>query len=60
MSFVAIVYFSGYGHTAKQADAVGEGVIAAGAELKVYRLSYTGDLPEGTLEETSGPSPIIY
>ncbi|WP_020173944.1 flavodoxin family protein [Methyloferula stellata] len=60
MSFVAIVYFSGYGHTAKQADAVAEGVKAAGAELRVYRISDAGDLPEGTLEELSGASAIIY
>ncbi len=60
MSFVAIVYFSGYGHTAKQADAVAEGVTAGGAELKVYRISDTGELPEGTFEELANASAIIY
>jgi NAD(P)H dehydrogenase (quinone) len=39
MSVVAIVYFSGYGHTAKQAEAVADGVRSAGATARVYRLT---------------------
>ena len=61
MSSVAIVYFSGYGHTAKQAEAVREGAASvACAKVKIYRISETGDLPEGALEEIGAAHAIIY
>ena len=61
MSSVAIVYFSGYGHTAKQAEAVREGAASvACAKVKIYRISETGDLPEGAFEEIGAAHAIIY
>jgi NAD(P)H dehydrogenase (quinone) len=61
MSVISIVYFSGYGHTAKQAEAVAEGVRFAGSVAKVYRLTDQGDLPDGTtLEDIGQANAIIY
>jgi NAD(P)H dehydrogenase (quinone) len=61
MSVVAIVYFSGYGHTAKQAEAVADGVRSAGATARVYRLTDQGDLPDATtLEDVGHANAIIY
>src|SRR5258708_24633250 len=61
MSIVSIVYFSGYGHTAKQAEAVAEGIRSTGATAKVYRLTDQGDLPEGaTMEDVGQANAIIY
>jgi NAD(P)H dehydrogenase (quinone) len=58
---IAIVYFSGCGHTARQAEAV-----RAGAEsvtnclINVYRIDEVGDLPSGALEELDLADAIIY
>jgi multimeric flavodoxin WrbA len=41
----AIVYFSGYGHTAKQAEAIHRGAAEAG-EAALLRIDANGDLPE--------------
>jgi NAD(P)H dehydrogenase (quinone) len=61
MSIVAIVYFSGYGHTVRQAEAVADGVRSAGSAAKLYRLTEHGDLPEGTsLEDFREANAIIY
>ena len=47
---VAIVYDSGFGHTARQAQAVAEGVnCVPGAEAKLIAVS-DGEIPWGTLE----------
>ena len=37
MTKVAIVYHSGYGHTAKLAEAVAEGVTRGGAEVSLLK-----------------------
>lgn len=61
MSVVAIVYFSGYGHTAKQAGAVAEGVRSTGSVARVYRLTDQGNLPDGaTLDDIGQADAIIY
>jgi NAD(P)H dehydrogenase (quinone) len=61
VSSVAIVYFSGYGHTAKQAEAVREGAASVeSAKVTIYRISETGDLPEGAFEEIGAAHAIIY
>lgn len=61
MAKIAIVYFSGYGHTAKQADAVREGVESiSGATASVYRINEAGDLAPGVVEELSQADAIIY
>ena len=47
---VSIIYDSGYGHTAKQAQAVAEGVLrVAGAEAKLIAVA-DGAIPWNTLE----------
>jgi NAD(P)H dehydrogenase (quinone) len=61
MAKIAIVYFSGYGHTAKQAEAVEKGAAGvAGAEVTVFRIDEHGDLPEGALDALGAHDAIIY
>lgn len=60
MGKVAIVYFSGYGHTHKQALSVAEGARAAGADVAEYRIDSEGNLPEGAMEAIGGADAIIY
>ncbi len=61
MSKVAIVYFSGYGHTARQAEAVRIGAQSTpDALVSVYRINEAGDLPSGALEELSSADAFIY
>lgn len=60
MTSVAIVYFSGYGHTKKVAEAVQQGAIEAGANVKLYAISQEGDLPETDYEEIGKADAIIY
>ena len=61
MAKIAIVYFSGYGHTAKQAEAVQKGAAGVpGAEVTVFRIDDQGHLPEGTLETLGAQDAIIY
>lgn len=61
MAKVAIVHFSGYGHTAKQAGAVREGAESvADAAVTVYRIDEAGDLPPGAWEELAEVDAIIY
>jgi NAD(P)H dehydrogenase (quinone) len=58
---VAIVYFSGYGHTARQAEAVRIGAQSTpDALVSVYRINEAGDLPSGALEELSSADAFIY
>ncbi len=59
MTKVAIVYYSGYGHTAKQAEAVHAGA-ASVADATLYRIDQEGNLPEGAFEAISGSDAIIY
>jgi NAD(P)H dehydrogenase (quinone) len=61
VSKVAIVYFSGYGHTARQAEAVRIGAQSTpDALVSVYRINEAGDLPGGALEELSSADAFIY
>ncbi|UQY33510.1 flavodoxin family protein [Pseudomonas fulva] len=58
---VAIVYFSGYGHTAKQAEAVQRGAAAQeDTEVSLLRIDQDGNLPEGALEVLAAQDAIIY
>ncbi len=59
MTKIAIVYYSGYGHTAKQAEAVHEGA-ASVAAAKLYRIDQNGDLPEAVFEALAEADAIIY
>jgi NAD(P)H dehydrogenase (quinone) len=61
MTSIAIVFFSGYGHTAKQAEAVRAGAASvAGAEVGYYQIDQNGDLPEGTFEALAKADAVIY
>ena len=58
---IAIVYFSGYGHTAKQAEAVHQGAASvAGAQVASYRIDQIGDLPEDAWAVIAAADAIIY
>jgi NAD(P)H dehydrogenase (quinone) len=47
MPTIAIIYYSGDGHTAKQAEAVQEDAAEVkGAQLSLYRIDKDGNLPE--------------
>lgn len=61
MTTVAIVYFSGYGHTAKQAEAVRGGAASvSGVKVELYRIDTEGNLPDGTMEVLAKADAIIY
>ncbi|MBV8049257.1 MAG: flavodoxin family protein [Paludibacterium sp.] len=61
MASIAIVYFSGYGHTAKQAEAVREGAAGvAGAKVEIYRIDAEGNLPDGAFDALGQADAIIY
>ncbi|MQA41937.1 flavodoxin family protein [Rugamonas aquatica] len=61
MTTIAIVYFSGYGHTVKQAEAVQEGAAGvSGAEVQVFRIDQNGDLSEDALAAIGKADAIIY
>jgi len=49
MTSIAIVFHSGYGHTAKQAEAVRDGA-AAGGTATLYPIDAEGNLPDGAWE----------
>lgn len=59
MTKIAIVYFSGYGHTAKQAEAVCAGA-ASVAEATLYPIDQNGELPAGGWEALAAADAIIY
>ncbi len=59
MSKIAIVYFSGYGHTVKQAEAVHAGAASVG-EATLYRIDQDGNLPDDAWEAISAADAIIY
>lgn len=61
MTQIAIVYFSGYGHTAKQAEAVQRGAASVkGAEVTMLRIDQEGNLPEGSLDILAAQDAVIY
>jgi NAD(P)H dehydrogenase (quinone) len=61
VSKIAIVYFSGYGHTARQAEAIRAGAQSVtNALVSVYRINETGDLPNLALEELELADAFIY
>ncbi|WP_045728667.1 MULTISPECIES: flavodoxin family protein [unclassified Xanthomonas] len=59
MSKIAIIYFSGYGHTAKQAEAVHAGAASVG-EATLYRIDQDGNLPDGAWEAIGQADAIVY
>ena len=61
MTEIAIVYFSGYGHTAKQAEAVQRGAASVeGAQVSVLRIDQEGNLPDGWIDVLASQDAIIY
>ncbi len=61
MTSVAIVFYSGYGHTARQAEAVRSGAAAvAGAKVELFQIDANGDLPEGSFETLGKADAIVY
>lgn len=61
MAKVAIVYHSGYGHTAKQAQAVEAGAASvAGAEAFALPISAEGELSPGAWEQLAGADAILF
>ena len=61
MAKIGIVYFSGYGHTAKQAQAVQEGAASIdGAEVTLFEIGKDGNLAEGAWELLAAQDAVIY
>jgi len=61
MTKVVIVYFSGYGHTEKQAEAVKEGAAAVeGTHVDAYRIDQEGNLPDAAFAAISAADAVIY
>lgn len=61
MASIAIVYHSGYGHTAKQAQAVHEGAATvAGAHVTTYVIDPEGNVPPGTWEALAEAGAILF
>jgi NAD(P)H dehydrogenase (quinone) len=59
MTKIGIVYFSGYGHTAKLAEAVRAGAAERG-EANLYAIDQNGELPEGAFDALDAADAIIY
>ncbi len=61
MAKVAIVYFSGYGHTKKQAEAVAAGVAATdGASVESIAINAEGDIGEADWDKLAAADAIIF
>lgn len=57
---LVIVYFSGFGHTARQAEALAEGARDAGAEVVMIRLGEDGLLSEVDWQAIRDADGVIY
>ncbi len=61
MAHVAILYFSGYGHTAKQAEAVHEGAASVkGAKATILKIDENGELPDGAWDTLKAADAVIF
>lgn len=61
MTTIAIVFFSGYGHTAKQAEAVREGAAAVpGAKVEFLAIDKEGNLPADSWDKLGAADAIIF
>jgi NAD(P)H dehydrogenase (quinone) len=60
MSKIAIVYHSGYGHTQRQAEAVAEGALAAGAEAVLFRADDLLTPDQGPWAELAAADAIVF
>jgi NAD(P)H dehydrogenase (quinone) len=61
MSKIAIVYFSGYGHTVKQAEAVAVGARSVGgAQVDLLAIDKEGNLPDAAWATLEAADAIIF
>ena len=61
MTDVAILYFSGYGHTVKQAEALEAGASSIqGTKVDVLRIDENGDLPNGGWDKLKEARAIVF
>ena len=61
MTKIAIIYFSGYGHTKKQAEAVRQGVESVpGVSVIMAEIDKSGDLPVEIFNSITDANAIIY
>lgn len=61
MSKIAIVFYSGYGHTAKQAEAVRAGAASvADTDVSFIRIGQDGELPDDIWDVLGNQDAIIY
>ncbi|KCZ54276.1 hypothetical protein HY29_14670 [Hyphomonas beringensis] len=60
MTKIAIVYHSGYGHTAKVADHVLKGAADTGADVSLYKAEDLASPDEGPWDELAAADAIIF
>lgn len=60
MTRIAIVYFSGYGHTKKQAEAVEQGATGAGVKTTLLAIDKEGNLSDEAWAEIAGADAVIF
>jgi NAD(P)H dehydrogenase (quinone) len=61
MARVAIIYHSGYGHTAKQAEAVRQGVASVNSVAdSIVAIDPDGNLPDGAWDALAAADAIIF
>lgn len=60
MTDIAIVFFSGYGHTVKQAQAVAEGVKRTGLQAELIQVDSQGNISESAWQTLNDAQGIIY
>lgn len=60
MAQISIVWFSGYGHTTKQAEAVAEGATAAGAKVVTIAIDQEGNVPDSAWETLLASDAIVF
>ncbi|MES2072790.1 MAG: flavodoxin family protein [Pseudomonadota bacterium] len=60
MKKVAIVFHSGYGHTAKAAQAVQAGVVAGDAVPEMIQIDAEGNIPDSAWESLAAADAIVF
>lgn len=61
MTDIAVVYFSGYGHTTKLAEAVAEGVHSVeNGTAKLFSIPQDAEIPESWWGELASAKAIVY
>jgi NAD(P)H dehydrogenase (quinone) len=60
MASIAIVFHSGYGHTAAAAESVQAGAAAAGASVRLIRVQNDGSIAEAEWAALDGADAIVF